>query len=85
MKTAKEVCKQLGIRYYRLDYLIRNGYVPEPRKIASGQRIFSDEDIKIIKQVIVERRHLWYILTKINMLNLIILTIYLERKNEFIC
>ena len=84
MKTAKEVCKQLGIRYYRLDYLIRNGYVPEPRKIASGQRIFSDEDIKIIKQVIIERRHLWYILPKVNMFNLIILTTYLERNNDFI-
>ena len=85
MRTAGQLCRELNIRYYRLDYLIRNGYVPKPKRLGSGQRIFSDEDIEKIKQVIIERRHLWYILAKINMFNLIILTIYLERKNEFIC
>jgi DNA-binding transcriptional MerR regulator len=56
MKTAKEVCKELGIRYYRLDYLIRNSYVPEPKKIASGQRVFTYKDVRKIKEVLFERR-----------------------------
>ena len=85
MRTAGQLCRELNIRYYRLDYLIRNGYVPKPKRLGSGQRIFSDEDIKKIKQVIIERRQLWYIFTKINMFNLLILIIYLEKKNEFIC
>ena len=85
MRTAGQLCRELNIRYYRLDYLIRNGYVPKPKRLGSGQRIFSDEDIEKIKQVIIERRQLWYIFTKINMFNLLILIIYLEKKNEFIC
>ncbi len=55
MKTAKEVCKELRIKYYKLDYLIRNGYVPEPTKIASGQRVFDDQDVRNIKEVLFER------------------------------
>ena len=52
MKTAGQLCRELGIRYYRLDYLIRSGYVPEPKRLDSGQRIFFDEDIKTIKQAL---------------------------------
>ncbi len=54
MKTAGQLCRELGIRYYRLDYLIRSGYVPEPKRLDSGQRVFSDEDIKIIKEKLIE-------------------------------
>ena len=50
-----EVCKLLKIKYFTLDYLIRNNYVPPPKKLASGQRIFTDEDIKIIKAVVFDR------------------------------
>ena len=55
MKTAGPLCRELRIKYYRLDYLIRSGYVPEPQRTSSGQRIFSDEDILRIKEVITER------------------------------
>ena len=55
MKTAGQLCKDLSIRYYRLDYLIRNGYVPEPKRTDSGQRVFSDQDVKRIKEVLFER------------------------------
>ncbi len=54
MKTAGQLCRELGIRYYRLDYLIRSGYVPEPKRLDSGQRVFSEEDIKIIKEKLFE-------------------------------
>ncbi len=50
MKTAGQLCRELGIRYYRLDYLIRSGYVPEPKRLDSGQRVFSDEDVQRIKE-----------------------------------
>jgi len=55
MKSAGRLCKELGIKYYRLDYLIRSGYVPEPKKLDSGQRVFDDEEVKKIKKVIFER------------------------------
>ncbi len=54
MKTAGRLCKELGIRYYRLDYLIRSGYVPEPKRSDSGQRIFEDGDVKRIKEALFE-------------------------------
>ncbi len=52
MKTAGQLCRELGIRYYRLDYLIRSGYVPEPKRLESGQRVFEDEDVKRIKEAL---------------------------------
>jgi DNA-binding transcriptional MerR regulator len=55
LKTAGKLCKELGIRYYRLDYLIRNGFVSEPRRLDSGQRVFDEQDVKKIKEVLFER------------------------------
>jgi|TARA_B100001971_G_C17872767_1_gene374070 DNA-binding transcriptional MerR regulator len=55
MKTAGQLCRELGVKYYRLDYLIRNGYVPEPKRLDSGQRLFTDEEAEKIKAVICER------------------------------
>ena len=55
MKTAGQLCRELNIRYYRLDYLIRSGYVPEPKRTDSGQRVFNDQDVKKIKEVLFER------------------------------
>ena len=54
VKTTGEVCKELNTKQYKLDYLIRNGLVPEPRKLASGQRIFTDEDVQGIKEKLFE-------------------------------
>ena len=55
MKTAGQLCKELGIRYYRLDYLIRNGHVPEPKRLNSGQRVFTEQEVKVIKEVLFDR------------------------------
>ncbi len=55
MKTAGQLCKELDVKYHSLDYLIRSGYVPEPMKLDSGQRVFDDQDVKRIKEVLFER------------------------------
>ncbi len=55
MKTAGQLCKELEIKYYRLDYLIRNGFVPKPKRLDSGQRVFDDQDVRKIKEVLFER------------------------------
>lgn len=56
MKTAGQLCRELGIKYHCLDYLIRSGYVPKPKRLDSGQRVFEDEDVEKIKEVIFERQ-----------------------------
>ncbi len=55
MKTAGQLCRELNVKYYSLDYLIRSGYVPEPKRLDSGQRVFDDQDEKRIKEVLFER------------------------------
>jgi len=55
MKTAGQLCRELNIKYHSLDYLIRSGYVPEPKRLGSGQRLFMDEDVERLKTVIYER------------------------------
>ncbi len=54
LKTTGQVCKELDTKPYKVDYLIRNRLVPEPKKLASGQRIFSDEDVQRIKEKLIE-------------------------------
>jgi DNA-binding transcriptional MerR regulator len=55
MKTAGQLCRELGVKYYRLDYLIRSGFVPKPKRLDSGQRVFDDQDVRKIKEVLFER------------------------------
>lgn len=55
MMTSGQLCRELNIKYYRLDYLIRSGYVPKPRRLDSGQRVFTDQDVKKIKEILIER------------------------------
>lgn len=54
MKTSKEVCAELRIPYYRLDYIFRNRLIREPQKLASGQRIFTDADVLRLKEKLFE-------------------------------
>ena len=58
MKTAKEICQILNLKYYTLDYLIRNNLIPEPKRIGSGQRVFSDADLSNIKSILAKRRRI---------------------------
>ena len=54
MKAAKAVCEELKIPYYRLDYLIRNRLVPAPQRLSSGQRVYTDEDVRRIREKLFE-------------------------------
>lgn len=54
VKTTGQICRELNTKPYKIDYLIRNGLVPVPQKLASGQRIFSDENIQAIKRKLIE-------------------------------
>ena len=52
-KTTGQVCRELNIKPYKLDYLVRNRLVPAPQKTGSGHRIFSDKDIRRIKEKLI--------------------------------
>ncbi len=56
VKTTGQLCKELGTKQYKIDYLIRNGLVPVPEKLASGQRVFSDKNVQAIKEKLIEMR-----------------------------
>jgi len=55
MKTAGQLCRELNVKYHCLDYLIRSGYVPQPKRLDSGQRVFTEQDVKRIREVLFER------------------------------
>ena len=56
LKTAGQLCRELNIKYHCLDYLIRSGYVSKPKRLDSGQRVFEEQDVRKIKEVLFERR-----------------------------
>jgi len=54
MKTTGQLCRELNVKPYQVEYIIRNRLVPQPQKTDSGHRIFSNKDIKIIKEKLFE-------------------------------
>jgi DNA-binding transcriptional MerR regulator len=56
--TQKDVSKQLGIPYYRLEYLHKTGRIPEAKKTSSGIRIYEEEDINKIKKILNRKERL---------------------------
>jgi len=50
--TSKDVCKKLGVPFYKLQYLFDTGKVQDVERTSSGKRIYKEEDISIIKEAI---------------------------------
>jgi DNA-binding transcriptional MerR regulator len=50
-----EVAALLGVPRWRLQYFIERGDVPGPSCILPGRRLFSDDDVNAIRQVLVAR------------------------------
>ena len=47
--SLKDVAALLGVKAYRVEYLLCHGLVPEPRLRISGRRVFGPEDVAAIK------------------------------------
>lgn len=47
--SLKDVAAQLGVKAYRVEYLLCHGLVPEPQLRISGRRVFSPKDVANIK------------------------------------
>jgi|TARA_B100001964_G_C13652382_1_gene345309 DNA-binding transcriptional MerR regulator len=54
---AKEICLELGISLRRLDYLQFYAKIPTPKKNFAGHRIYTIEDLKLIRKVELETRN----------------------------
>ena len=51
-----DAARQLGIARYRLNYLLEQGVIPEPRQRVGGRRMFTTADIENARQILAERR-----------------------------
>ncbi len=47
--SLKDVAALLGVKAYRVEYLLCHGLVPEPRLRISGRRVFGPEDVANIR------------------------------------
>ena len=52
--TSKDVCRELRIPFYKLQYLFDTGKVRDVQRTSSGKRIYSEEDIKVIREALFE-------------------------------
>ncbi len=53
--TSKDVCRELKIPFYKLQYLFDAGKVRDVQRTSSGKRIYTEGDIKVIREVLFER------------------------------
>ena len=47
--SLKDVAALLGVKAYRVEYLLCHGLVPEPRLRISSRRVFGPEDVANIR------------------------------------
>ncbi len=50
--TSKDVCRELSIPFYKLQYLFDTGKVQDVQRTSSGKRIYSEVDIKVIREAL---------------------------------
>ncbi len=52
--TSKDICRELKIPFYKLQYLFDTGKVREVQRTSSGKRVYTEEDIKPIREALFE-------------------------------
>ena len=52
--TSKDICVELNIPFYKLQYLFDAGKIRDVSRTSSGKRVYTEEDIKEIKQALFE-------------------------------
>ena len=48
--SLKDIAAQLGVKAYRIEYLLAHGLVPEPQLRISGRRVFSASDLETLRK-----------------------------------
>lgn len=52
--TSKDVCQKFKIPFYKLQYLFDSGKIKDVTRTTTGDRIYSEDDIKRIRRVLFE-------------------------------
>ncbi len=52
--TSKDICRELKIPFYRLQYLFDTGKIKDVERTSSGKRIYAEGDIKVIREALFE-------------------------------
>ncbi len=52
--TSKDVCRRLGIPFYKLQYLFDSKKVRDVSRTTTGDRIYTEEDIHQIRKALFE-------------------------------
>jgi DNA-binding transcriptional MerR regulator len=48
--SLKDVAAPLGVKAYRVEYLLAHGLVPEPQLRFSGRRVFTTRDLETLRE-----------------------------------
>ncbi|MGA2254685.1 MAG: MerR family transcriptional regulator [Thermoguttaceae bacterium] len=48
--SLKDIAALLGVKAYRVEYLLAHGLVPEPKLRISGRRVFSASDLETLRK-----------------------------------
>ena len=48
--SLKDVSAVLGVKAYRVEYLLAHGCVPEPKLRVSGRRVFTASDLETLRK-----------------------------------
>jgi DNA-binding transcriptional MerR regulator len=48
--SLKDVSALLGVKAYRVEYLLAHGLVPEPQLRISGRRVFTASDLEALRK-----------------------------------
>ncbi len=54
--TSKDVCRELKIPFYKLQYLFDSGKVRDVSRTTTGDRIYTEDDVKVIKKALFDLR-----------------------------
>ncbi len=54
--TSKDVCRELKIPFYKLQYLFDSGRVRDVSRTSTGNRDYTEEDVKVIKKALFDLR-----------------------------
>ncbi len=52
--TSKDICRELKIPFYKLQYLFDTGKVRDVQRTSSGKRVYTEKDIKMIREALFE-------------------------------
>ncbi|MCP4254143.1 MAG: MerR family transcriptional regulator [Candidatus Scalindua sp.] len=54
--TSRDICRELGILPYKLQYMFNTGKIREVERTSSGWRVYTKNDVKAIKKALFKEK-----------------------------